>query len=107
VREGRGDITKVPIAASLALLFAVLAALQFGYPESGLLYLAPALLLLTALVFGRYPGERLLLAAAGPGRNSLRRHRQQTPIRRAFPLTTHPRGGALLGCALAGRAPPR
>jgi hypothetical protein len=106
VREDRG-ITKAPIAASLALLFAVLGALQFDYTEPGLLYLGPALLLLTALAFGRYPGERLLLVAVGPWRGSLRRHGPQILIRRLFLLATCPRGGALLGCALAGRAPPR
>lgn len=105
MREDRG-ITKAPMAAALALLFAVLVGLQFGYAEPGLLYLAPALLLLTALVFGRYPGERLLLAAAGPGQGSPRQHTPQILIRRLF-LAIRPRGGALLGCALAGRAPPR
>ena len=52
----------------LALLVSALVALQFSYPESGLLYLAPALLLLAALVCGRYPGERLLLTTALAGR---------------------------------------
>ncbi len=106
MREDRGT-ARAPIAVSLGLLLAVLAALQFGYAEPGLLYLAPALLLLTALAFGRYPGERLLLAAAGSGRAPLRRHTPQVFMRRLFLLATRPRGGALLGCALAGRAPPR
>jgi hypothetical protein len=106
VRDERG-MTKAPIAVALALLFAVLAALQLGCAEPGLLYLAPALLLLTALVLGRYPGERLLLAATGPWRGSLRRRTPQIPTRRLSQLAPRPRGGALLGCALAGRAPPR
>lgn len=58
---------RAPIFAGLALLTGALIALQLGYPESGLLYLAPALLLLGTLAFDRYPGERLLAALAGRG----------------------------------------
>jgi hypothetical protein len=70
-----------------------------------LFYLLPALLLLGALLLGRYPGERLILAVAA------RRRRRPVPApaspRRhlSFARPT-PRGGALLGAALAGRAPP-
>ena len=70
-----------------------------------LFYLLPALLLLATLLLGRYPGERLLLAVA--------RRRPPTIVAAeppAFRLPLYrqrlPRGGALLGAALAGRAPP-
>ncbi len=71
-----------------------------------LFYLFPALLLLAALLLGHYPGERLLLAAA--------RRRPPSAVAAAVPPPRHllfarprlPRGGALLGAALAGRAPP-
>jgi hypothetical protein len=70
-----------------------------------LLYLAPALLLLTSLALGCYPGERLLDALL----------RGWTPVlgpvaepaaRRLLPVRSFPRGGALLAMALAGRGPP-
>jgi uncharacterized protein YcnI len=73
---------------------------------SALFYLLPALLLLGALLLGRYPGERLLLAAAA--RRALRPARAaRTTPRRGRPLPALlPRGSALLAAALAGRAPP-
>ncbi len=103
--SGAAPTGKVPIRATLALLVAALAALQLIGPEPGLLYLAPALLLLAALAFDRYPGERLLAALAGAGAPARRRMRpapsRPTPPRRSFP-----RGGVLLALALAGRGPP-
>lgn len=69
----------------------------------GLGYLAPAVFVFVLLWLGHYPGERLLVALS---RRSERR--RGTPIftvpRRA--LGHMPRGGRLLSCALAGRAPP-
>jgi hypothetical protein len=69
-----------------------------------LVYLAPALALLCALAFGRYPGERSL-------RRRLPRRRWAPPCAaaprpRLRPPARLPRGGALLAHALAGRAPP-
>jgi periplasmic copper chaperone A len=70
-------------------------------------YLVPALALLGALLLGHYPGERLRLRLAGA------RHRSQhavaavpPPRQLLFARPRLPRGGALLGAALAGRAPP-
>jgi hypothetical protein len=72
---------------------------------SALFYLLPALLLLGALLLGRYLGERLLLAAARRPRRPVRAAR--TALRRGRPrLASLPRGSALLAAALAGRAPP-
>jgi hypothetical protein len=75
--------------------------------EAALAYLAPALLILLPLVGGRYPGERALArAAARRARPAARRPPSATrPRRRRSALL--PRGGLLVGSALAGRAPPR
>ena len=70
-----------------------------------LLYLAPALLLLAALVCGCYPGERLLDALSRSRWSALRREARTTP-RRLLPVRSSPRGGVLLAMALAGRGPP-
>lgn len=95
---------RVTMLAILGLLAGALAALQLGGAEPGLLYLAPALALLAALAFDRYPGERLLTALAR-GRHP-RANRQGRPrVGRFLPLP-FPRGGALLAMALAGRGPP-
>ncbi len=72
-----------------------------------LFYLLPALLLLGALLLGHYPGEQLRLRLAGVRARAAR-------LAAAVPSPRHlllarsrlPRGGALLGAALAGRAPP-
>jgi uncharacterized protein len=72
-----------------------------------LFYALPALALLVALLLGHYPGECLRLRLGGA-------HRRAVPVVTAVPPPRHlrfarprlPRGGALLGAALAGRAPP-
>lgn len=69
-----------------------------------LLYLAPALLLLAALVCGRYPGERLLDAFVRSWAPVLGRGGE--PAARLLPIRSFPRGGVLLAMALAGRGPP-
>ncbi len=76
-----------------------------GIPGDGLLCLAPALLLLSALLARRYPGERLLLALA----TRRRRLRPRTAsARRPAPAgaPTMPRGGLLMAFSLAVRPPP-
>lgn len=72
--------------------------------REALLYLVPALLLLASLLLGRYPGERLRLSLGRPRR--LARPARPLPARRPASFAPLPRGGALLGMALAGRAPP-
>lgn len=96
---------RAPILLSLGLLTAALVALQLTYPEPGLLHLAPALLLLAALAFDRYPGERLLAALARGGR-PVGRGDGWSPTRPSAALRPFPRGGVLLAMALAGRGPP-
>lgn len=104
--KGRAPgIKGVPLTA-LAFLSVVVLLLQLGYSEPGLLYLAPALLLLAALSLDRYPGERLMLRIA---RAWGRRGRLQTSgeeLGAASPPLRFPRGGVLLSMALAGRGPP-
>lgn len=73
--------------------------------SSGLLYLAPALLLFLALAFDRYPGERLLAAVTGIRRVGPRIARR-APTPRVTAPRSCPRGGVLLALALAGRGPP-
>jgi uncharacterized protein len=70
-------------------------------------YALPALALLVALCLGHYPGERLCLRLAGAPRRSSRAVAAVPPPRHLlFARPRLPRGGALLGAALAGRAPP-
>jgi hypothetical protein len=71
---------------------------------AALLYLAPWLLLLVALAFGHYPGERLLEAVIR-ARHALPRRERLAPVRPP-PRRSSPRGGVLLAWALAGRGPP-
>jgi hypothetical protein len=72
-----------------------------------LLSLLPLALLVATLLAGRYPGERTLAARL--------RGRRSRPRRRAAPATVHgrrrpfvatPRGGRLVGAAIASRPPP-
>lgn len=98
-----GPAGKVPIAAMVGLLAALLVALQLGGSEPGLLYLAPALLLVIPLAFGRYPGEWLLAAVSGPRRRGRSKATANPP---STPSRPFPRGGVLLALALAGRGPP-
>ena len=102
--SGARNREKAAILISLGLLTSVLAVLQFGYSEPGLLYLAPALLLLVALAFDRYPGERLLAALARAWHPVLR-DESRTPTL-PVPPRSFPRGVLLLAMALAGRGPP-
>jgi hypothetical protein len=93
----------VRATAGVVVLAALwLIGLHVGGLDTGLLFLAPAFLLLLPLLAGRYVGERALTPL----------HR---PVRRAAAAAIHlarprlrlvPRGGLLVGCSLAGRAPP-
>jgi hypothetical protein len=89
--------TGVVVLAALWLL-----GLHVGGLDTGLLFLAPAFVLLLPLLAGRYVGERALT----PLRSAVRR-----PVAAALHLPRPrlrlvPRGGLLVGCSLAGRAPP-
>jgi hypothetical protein len=87
-------------AAVLAALW--LAGLHLGGLDTGLLFLAPAFLLALPLLAGRYLGERALAPRCAPVRRRIVRGlRLPRPATRLVP-----RGGLLVGCSLAGRAPP-
>jgi hypothetical protein len=91
------------VVAGVAVMAALwLAGLEVGGLDTGLLFLAPAFVLLLPLLAGRYPGERALAPRVAPVRRAV-------AFRLAFPrprLRLVPRGGLLVGCSLAGRAPP-
>jgi hypothetical protein len=88
----------IGVAVMAALWFA---GLHVGGLETGLLFLTPAFVLLLPLLAGRYVGERMLAAAPPPRRSVVRALRLPRPTTRLVP-----RGGLLVGCSLAGRAPP-
>jgi hypothetical protein len=69
----------------------------------GLAYLSPAVFVFVLLCLGHYLGERLRLARTPPRFPRPEALALHAP-RRA--LAQMPRGGGLLACALAGRAPP-
>jgi hypothetical protein len=74
-----------------------------------LLQLAPALLLAVALLLGRRPGERAIermRARLAPTARVRGRTARAVGARRAPPLLLLPRGGQLVGAAVAGRPPP-
>ena len=85
------------LAAALALLGLHLAGL-----DTGLLFLAPAFALTLPLLAGRYLGEGVIVRAR---RRPRRRRIELRPSVRP-PARLLPRGGLLVGHALAGRAPP-
>jgi hypothetical protein len=74
--------------------------------EAAFAYLAPALLILLPLLGGRYPGDDALVRAASRRRRPARRRPTAAPPRRRRTEALLPRGGRLVGAALAGRGPP-
>lgn len=90
---------------AVVVMLVTVTGLNSGFAE-GVLCLAPALLLGVVLVTRRYPGERLLARWAGhvprPPRAAVR---GGLPARRPGAGSV-PRGGLLMGFALAVRPPP-
>jgi hypothetical protein len=74
--------------------------------EAAFAYLAPALLILLPLLSGRYPGDRALARAGARRASAGPRPRSSRPPRPRARPGLLPRGGRLVGTALAGRAPP-
>jgi hypothetical protein len=73
---------------------------------TGLLYLAPLLVLVALLLVRRYPGERQILWLAARRRPRMRPlARRLAPRRRPLTLA-RVAGGAVIAFELAGRAPP-
>jgi hypothetical protein len=73
--------------------------------ETGLLYLAPALVLALPLVLGRYLGEEQLAVLAGTSRARGARVRARISTPRGYVRVMH-RGGRLVASAMAKRPPP-
>jgi hypothetical protein len=73
--------------------------------ETGLLYLAPALVLALPLVLGRYLGEEQLAVLAGTSRERVARVRERVSAPRGHVRVMH-RGGRLVASAMAKRPPP-
>jgi hypothetical protein len=91
------------VALGAAVLIGLwLLGLHLGGLDTGLLFLAPAFLLALPLLAGRYLGADRLASRWTPVRR-----RVAAAIRLSRPhVRLVPRGGLLLGCSLAGRAPP-
>ena len=86
--------------ALVAMLWVV--GLHVAGLDTGLLFLAPAFALALPLLAGRYVGEAVFVRARRrPARRRLVIHLAVRP-----PARLLPRGGLLVGHALAGRAPP-
>lgn len=100
-------IARAHPALPLLLTGTLLAASYAGGLAAAILPLAPIVLLLSALLVGRYPGEDLLarLAArrSGPPRST--DPPRPSPLPRQ-PLRIAPTGGILLALRISGRAPP-
>jgi hypothetical protein len=75
--------------------------------EVGVLFLAPAIVLLASLLTGRYVGEERLRRLAAAFRPNRRRRLPTAAARIARPRALMPRGGRLVGASLAVRPPPR
>jgi len=73
---------------------------------SGLLHLAPALILVAVLLARRYPGERLIVRLAGSPTRVRGRARARVVKPRTRIAVLVPRGGLLLARSLAVRPPP-
>jgi hypothetical protein len=92
------------VAIGAAVLFGLwLLGLHLGGLDTGLLFLTPAFVLALPLLAGRYLGADRLAARRAPLRRRVAAAIHHLPRPRARLV---PRGGLLLGCSLAGRAPP-
>jgi hypothetical protein len=73
--------------------------------DTGLLYLAPALVLCTPLIAGRYVGEKQLAQLAGRSRSRPCRRPARLAVPRSH-MRLMQRGGRLVASSLAKRPPP-
>lgn len=97
-------------AVPAGLVAIVLAALAVPGLATGALFLAPALLLLAALLRGHYVGEsaicRLAAARRARHRRPLRTATRYIAAARRSAVLAVPRGGRLVASSLAVRPPP-
>jgi hypothetical protein len=83
--------------------WALIEALTVG--QTGLLYLAPALLMALPLVLGRYVGEARIAALASKPRRARPRPARSPGVPRSV-VRVMQRGGRLVGSSMAKRPPP-
>ena|SRR6478672_1955820 len=76
-----------------------------GGADTGLLYLAPALLLCVPLIFGRYVGEEQLAELAKRSPRCAARRASRLAVPRSH-VRLMQRGGRLVASSLAKRPPP-
>lgn len=98
----RRDLLVVLGACLLAL--AAAAAQSVVGLDTGLLFLAPALVMALPLLAGRYPGERRLGTVSRPRRRRAVRVMAPGALRGLGRVL--PRGGGLIAASLAVRPPP-
>jgi hypothetical protein len=90
----------------LAIAAGIAVSLGSGLSGDVLLCLAPVLALAVTLLARRYPGERLLIALAAGERKRRPRAFESAHRPRSRGFARVPRGGLLIGFALAVRPPP-
>jgi hypothetical protein len=99
----RREQRRMAVAALIACAWMLGVALVGAVDALG--YLAPTLALLALLALGRYPGERAYVRRLARPRRA-RRRRPPPAFSHRLVRARLPRGGALLGAALAVRGPP-
>jgi hypothetical protein len=97
---------RIVLWAFALLVLAWMVAEALSGSATGLLYLAPALVLALPLVLGRFPGEDRLAGLAGASRAPIARAAARIPAPRSY-VRVMQRGGRLVASALAKRPPPR
>jgi hypothetical protein len=100
---------RLALLGAATLAAAVACAIGIGHVEgitTGLLYLAPALLLLWPLLRGRYVGEAAVCRLASARTASRRPAGAAVPVAARRPAVLLARGGRLLASAIATRPPP-
>ncbi|MEA2130874.1 MAG: hypothetical protein QOJ85_3765 [Solirubrobacteraceae bacterium] len=97
----------LPIVLLAAAVAGFAAAVVVPGLETGVLFLAPAIVVLAMLLTGHYVGEQQLhrLAAAWQQRRPARERARRDPLPRR-PRALMPRGGRLVATSLAVRPPP-
>jgi hypothetical protein len=96
---------RIVLWAFALLVVAWMVAQALSGSATGLLHLAPALVLALPLILGRYPGESKLAELAGTSRTPTARRPSRIPMPRSH-VRVMQRGGRLVASAMAKRPPP-
>ena len=97
---------RIVLWAFAALVLAWMVADALTGSATGLLYLAPALVLALPLILGRFPGEEALAGFAAAAPATAAQAAARIPAPRSY-VRVMQRGGRLVASALAKRPPPR